>query len=115
MDSGLAATRRPGMTAGLACAKSDQSVEKHAAFLELADRDELVGLVRLIDRARADDDGRNAGLREQPAFGAIGDLAVAVASRKLLRQQRHLGVFRRVEPGELGAVLEFEAGLGRDR
>jgi hypothetical protein len=75
----------------------------------------FVRLVRLVDRARADHHGRNAGLREQPPFGAIGHLAVAVAAGKLLGEQGHFGVFRRVEAGELGAVLEVEACFRRDR
>jgi hypothetical protein len=32
----------------------DQLIEKSAAALELGNSDELVGLVRLVDRARAD-------------------------------------------------------------
>ena len=105
----------PGSNGASARAKRDQPVEKHAAFLQLGDCNELVGLVRLIDRAGADDDGRHAGVREQPGFGAVGDLAVTVAPRKLLGEQGHLGVLGGIQSRELGAVLEHDRRLRRDR
>ena len=70
--------------AALARAVLDQAVDELAAFLQLGDRDELVGLVRLVDIARPAHHRRNAGLREQAALGAVGDLAVAVAAGELL-------------------------------
>src|ERR1043165_9518732 len=114
MDSGLPASLGPGMTSLLLRTMLDQPVEKSSAFLELRNRDELVGLVRLIDVSRSAYHGGDAGLRKQTALGAVRDLAVAVASGEPLREQCHLGIRRGIEPGELRAVLEFEPRLGRD-
>src|ERR1700752_3505013 len=95
MDSGLAAARRPGMTKErLPLAMLNEPVYEPAALLKLGDRDPLVGLVRLIDIAWPAHHGRDAGLREQPTLGAVGDLAVVVAAGQAFREQRHLGVER---------------------
>jgi len=37
---------------------------------------------------------------------------VAVLAGELFRQQRHLGIRRRVEPREFRAILEHKAGCG---
>src|SRR4029079_12163358 len=92
----------------------DQPVDEPAAFLKLGDGDPLVGLVRLIDVARPAYDRRDSGLREQAALGAIGDLAVVVSAGQPFREQRHIGVYRRIEAGELAAILKLEARLRRD-
>ena len=66
--------RRPGR----------QAAEEGLALRDLGERDVLVRLVRLLDRAGAADDGRDAGLLEQPGLGAEGDLAAALAPASAL-------------------------------
>src|SRR5437899_2708685 len=93
----------------------DEAIEKLAALAEFGDCDELVGLVRLVDRARSDHHGRDAGRIEQAGLGAKGDLAVAALSAERFRQADHLRVRRHVEAGEAGYYLEIDPGLRRDR
>ena len=57
----------------------DEPLQEDLAARHLLQRDELVGLVRLVDRAGADNHRRYAGGREQPALGAEGDLDGAIA------------------------------------
>src|SRR5215813_679390 len=99
MNSGLRPSAGLGMTPRtLPRAKPDQLVDELPALLEFGDADELVRLVRLVDIARSAHHRRDAGGREQAAFGAIGHLAVAVAAGELLGELRDFGVGRRVEP-----------------
>jgi hypothetical protein len=58
-------------------------LDEGVADIELRLRDELVGLVRLRDGARAADDGRDAGLLVEPALSDVADFAGAVRSRQL--------------------------------
>ena len=64
----------------------DEPVEEGAARFELRDLDVLIGLVRLVDRARADDHRRDAGQGKQAGFGTKGNLAVFVHSREPFRK-----------------------------
>src|SRR5438094_8174406 len=93
----------------------DQPVDERAALLELAHRDELVRLVRLLDRAGADHDRRDAGGRKKPRLGAVGDLAVRVAAAELLGERHHVVRGRRVEAGEARLLVERDPSLGTDR
>ena len=52
----------------------DEPLEERLAARDLVERDELVRLVRLLDRARPADDRRDAGLLEEPRLGRVGDL-----------------------------------------
>src|SRR5712691_11402145 len=89
-------------------AMGDQPVDKRAALLELADGDELVGLVGLVDRARSDHHRRDAGLGEQAGLGAERDLGVIALAGKPLAEIDQVGFGRGVEAGEAGDDLEIE-------
>src|SRR6185312_7634042 len=52
----------------------DQPLQERLAAGDLVERDELVGFVRLVDRAGAADDRRDAGGGEEAALGAESDL-----------------------------------------
>src|SRR5271156_96132 len=50
-----------------------QPAEKRHALRELVDRQELVRLVRLVDRAGSADHGRQAGALEMPGLRRVGN------------------------------------------
>ena len=61
-------------------------VEEGLAARQLSDGDEFVGLVRLLDRARAADDGRNARFLEKARFGGVGHRGGLIGLRQAERQ-----------------------------
>src|SRR5438045_6663914 len=79
---------------------ADQPVEKTAALLDLGNCDELVGLVRLVDRARPDHDRRDAAFRKAAGFGTERDLGMIVAAGTGLGEADDLGARRRIETRE---------------
>src|SRR5499427_10979907 len=91
----------------------DQPIDERTAFLEFADGDELIGLVRLVDRTGADHDRWDSAGGEQAGLGAERDLAVGVFAGKALRQQDRVVGGGRLEFWEAGLVLERDARLRR--
>src|SRR3546814_14459367 len=63
-----------------------QAIHETLAEGHLFQGDELVGLVRLVDRAGAATDRRNAAVVEQPGIGAEGDHPGAIAAGQRLGQ-----------------------------
>ena len=101
----------------------DQPVDAEIlALRDLVERDEFVGLVRLLDRAGTADDGRDAGLLEEPAFGAEADLARAVGAGEGDGELHHLvvdaacrGRGRREAPRRRCRLAADRLHLGQER
>src|SRR3990170_1121294 len=66
----IALTRKPWNRSRAAVLQ--KPFHKSLAFLHLGNVDVFIGLVGLLDGARAADDGGNADLLEQARFGAVG-------------------------------------------
>src|SRR5690606_33911280 len=108
-----ASTRRgdPALGTELGGEALEQSLHEALAERDLLQGDELVRLVRLVDRTGAADHCRNAGLGNQAGLGAEGDLGGAVGPGQRLGQLHDLVPARRVEPGEGRVELELDSGV----
>jgi hypothetical protein len=93
----------------------DEPIEEDAAGFELRDGNVLVGLVRLLDRARADHHHGDAGQGIQSRLGTIGDFAVLVAVGERLREPDDIGNGWRLEAGPVRLGLERDARRSRQR
>src|SRR3546814_9344762 len=74
-----------------------QAIHETLAEGHLLQGDELVGLVRLVDRAGTADDRRNAAGVEPAGLGAEGHLASGLAAGQRLGQLDDLGAGGEVE------------------
>src|SRR5438132_4169367 len=98
-----------------AAAMLDQTIEKDPALHEFPDSDELVRLVRLVDRAGADHHGWNAVGRKPAGLGAERDLGMIVAPGPRLGQADDLRTGRRIESGKARAHQDVDARFRRNR
>src|ERR1700722_17515399 len=92
----------------------EEAAQEVLALLHLVEGDELVGLVRLLDRAGAADHGRDAGLLVEPALGGEADFAKTVGAAEALRELHDLVIGRRAERRRVVQLLEDDGGLRPD-
>ena len=94
---------------------ADQAAHEGGARLELVERDELVGLVRLLDRAGPADDRGEPALLKLARLGLVGDDVPAVVAGQRPRQPFRRAVRFRREPRHFHAGGHGDAGVGVDR
>src|SRR3954470_16547501 len=91
------------------CAVLRETAHEGFAGGEVFERDVLVRLMRLVDRARAADDGGDAGALEAPGLGREGHGGGRVAARKSQRQLLGLGARRWGKAGNEHLELGLDA------